>query len=97
MDEGEVWNLDTTYLHKLNNRSDVRRVHLILDVEMTDEIRAMFPATDMVDRLHTIHFAGVCVQKGLGLMVTNPRGFVTRVRKFVALRFFGKSSLYEAE
>lgn len=93
MGAGEVWNLDTTYLHRVANNSDVRRVHLIIDVELTPDVKAMLPPTDLRDRAHDVHFAALCVQKGVGLAVSDPRALAKRVKNFVRLKFLRQSVL----
>ena len=90
---GETWNLDTTYKHKLRNGSDVTRIHLIVDVELNDAVRAMMPPTDLRDRVHQAHFAAICVGKGAKLAVKDPRALATRVRKFFKLLIFNQSVL----
>lgn len=41
---GELWWGDFSQRHWLRNDSDVTRVHLVVDVEVTDELVALFPA-----------------------------------------------------
>ncbi|HST66957.1 MAG TPA: aspartyl/asparaginyl beta-hydroxylase domain-containing protein [Mycobacteriales bacterium] len=41
---GELWWGDFSRPHWLRNDSDVTRVHLVVDVEVTDQILALFPA-----------------------------------------------------
>jgi hypothetical protein len=61
MNAGELWYGDFTFPHKVRNRSRVERVHLVIDVEVSDAIRALFPA-GYVDstRLRRIHRAARC-------------------------------------
>lgn len=89
---GETWNLDTSYRHKLNNRSDVWRVHLIVDVDLNDEIKAMLPRPDIWDAVHRAWFWVICATKGLQL-VTKPRQLWRRVIGVFHLRVLGKSSI----
>ncbi|MCO4770405.1 MAG: aspartyl/asparaginyl beta-hydroxylase domain-containing protein [Deltaproteobacteria bacterium] len=90
---GETWNLDTSYPHWLQNLSDITRVHLIVDVELTPQVKEMLPPTDMRDRAHRVHFAAICAAKGLELAVKDPRALAKRVRKFVKLLVFNQSVL----
>jgi aspartyl/asparaginyl beta-hydroxylase (cupin superfamily) len=90
---GETWTLDTTYKHWLHNRSDVLRVHLIVDVMMTPEVAAMLPAKGPRDRLHDVHFAAICAGKGAKLAVKDPKALIERVRKMVKLKVFKQSVL----
>ena len=91
---GEIWNLDTTYEHKVHNGSDITRVHLIVDFELNDELERMMPAQDLRDRLHRVHFAAICAGKGAKLALKDPRSLATRVRKFVKLLVFKQSVLH---
>jgi SAM-dependent methyltransferase/uncharacterized protein YbaR (Trm112 family) len=91
MREGETWQLDTTYRHRVANLGSVHRVHLIVDLEATPELRAMLPKPDLRDHLHRVEFAAVCVGKGLTLAVTQPRALVERALAFARLRVLGQS------
>lgn len=51
MKEGELWYADVSPLHSVYNRSDVDRVHLMLDVGVNDWLRAMFPKESVMERL----------------------------------------------
>jgi hypothetical protein len=97
MGEGEVWSLDTTYKHKLANRSDVWRVHLIIDIQMNDAVRAMYPPDELRDKLHRAYFAGIVARKGLQMGLEDPRKMVGMAKRFVGLKFFGRSSLFDVE
>lgn len=90
---GEVWNLDTSYVHSVTNRSDVDRIHLIIDVRLNDAVRAMLPQVEWRDRLHKAHFAGLCVAKGVGLAFRDPRQLSRRMEDFVRLKVLGQSVL----
>ncbi len=94
MRAGELWHLDTTYLHRVENRSDLERLHLIIDLQTTPELRAVLPKVDWRDRLHSVYFAMVCVGKGLQLIVSNPKLFYRRVRDFIKLTVFKQSVLH---
>lgn len=43
--EGELWYGDFSQLHSVVNRSPVTRVHLVIDVEVTEALLALFPET----------------------------------------------------
>jgi hypothetical protein len=97
MREGEVWNLDTTYPHRVANESAITRVHLIIDVELNAAVKAMLPPPDLRDRLHDLHFAGLCVTKGAQLALRDPRALRKRVTNFVKLKFLRRSVLNETQ
>ena len=93
MAPGEVWTLDTTYRHKLRNRSSIVRVHLIVDVELNPTVRALWPNADIVDVIHRINFAAICVAKGASLLVKNPRQLVDRVERVFRLKVLRQSQM----
>lgn len=97
MQPGEVWHLDTTYRHSVENLSDVNRIHLIIDLQSTPETQAMLPKSDSVDRIHTVAFYGICAGKAAGLLVRNPVQAFRRVKDFFSLRLTGRSVLYKKE
>ncbi|MCP4277494.1 MAG: aspartyl/asparaginyl beta-hydroxylase domain-containing protein [Gammaproteobacteria bacterium] len=40
---GELWYGDFSFPHRLHNRSNIERIHLVIDVETNDAIRKMLP------------------------------------------------------
>jgi len=97
MAEGELWTLDTTYKHRVINGSDVTRIHLIIDLEQSKELKAMLPPKDLRDTAHNIYFAGICVVKGIALLFTNPGMLFKRAGDFFRLRILRQSVLYESK
>jgi SAM-dependent methyltransferase/uncharacterized protein YbaR (Trm112 family) len=93
MREGETWHLDTTYPHRVANHSHVDRVHLIVDLEATPQIRGLLPRPDMKDYLHRAEFGLIVVGKGIERAVTNPKEFVDMATRFVRLRVLGQAVL----
>jgi len=94
MAPGETWNLDTTYVHRVeNNTEDVWRLHVIIDVELNDAVRKMLPKEDWVDKLHKVHFSIVCFWKGVKLMLRDPRQLIDRLIRMFRLRVLGESQL----
>lgn len=91
MREGQTWQLDTTYRHRVANLGSVHRVHLILDLALTPELRELLPKPDLRDHLHRVEFAAVCVGKGLQLGLTQPRELADRALRFARLRVLGQA------
>lgn len=91
MGAGELWVLDTSYLHSLRNASDVHRIHLIVDVKRSDAIVRLLPQSDWYDRFHLVQFAGICAAKGVSLAWKDPRAMVRRARDAFKLRVLGRS------
>jgi hypothetical protein len=51
MRPGELWYCDFTHPHRVHNRSNVARVHLVLDVRVNDWLRSFFPPEPVTDKL----------------------------------------------
>jgi hypothetical protein len=89
---GEAWILDTSYRHRVANRSPVQRVHLVVDMELDGSLRALLPRRDIRDRVHGAYFWLFCLFKGL-VHLSEPRHLQRLVRSFVLQRFKRTSTL----
>ena len=89
---GEVWLLDTSYRHRVANKSGVPRVHLIVSLELDRSLRALLPRRDVRDRLHDAGFWLLCVGKALAHMA-EPRHLYRLVQSVVRQRIVRKSTL----
>jgi len=89
---GEAWILDTSYRHRVANRSVVQRVHLVVDMELDRSLRALLPRRDVWDRLHEIYFWLLCVRKGI-VHLREPRHLYRLVRSFLQQRIKRRSTL----
>lgn len=89
---GEAWILDTSYRHRVANRSAIQRVHLVVDMELDASLQALLPPRDVRDRLHDVHFWLFCVFKGFAHL-SDPRHLQRLVRSFVLQRFKRTSTL----
>jgi hypothetical protein len=49
MRPGELWYCDFSRYHSVENRSPVARVHLVMDLQMNDWVRAFFPQETWLD------------------------------------------------
>jgi hypothetical protein len=52
MDEGEAWYLDLSKPHRVQNLGDSDRVHLVLDCQLNDWLRAMLESADATQPPH---------------------------------------------
>ena len=89
---GDVWLLDTSYRHRAVNRSDVSRVHLVVDLELDDALQALLPPRDGWDRLHDVFFWFLCCWKGL-TRLGRPRALAEQIVAVIRLRVFRRSAL----
>ncbi len=55
MSVGELWMLDTSYLHSVENNSDIERIHIVYEVDINQKIRTYIPA-NFKHRLHIVYF-----------------------------------------
>lgn len=88
----EAWILDTSYRHRVANRSPVQRIHLVVDMEIDGVLRALLPPRDIWDRAHDVHFWLFCAFKGF-VHLSEPRHLQRLVRSFVLQRFKRTSTL----
>jgi hypothetical protein len=89
---GEAWILDTSYRHRVANKSVVPRVRLVVSLELDRSLRALLPRPDVWDRLHDAGFWLLCVGKALAHMA-EPRHLYRLVRSVVRQRILWKSTL----
>ena len=51
MQPGESWYLNVCLPHSVENLSEINRVHLVLDMEVNDWVRTLFPAQSVKDMI----------------------------------------------
>lgn len=51
MRPGELWYCDFTRPHRVHNKSDIGRVHLVIDCVVDDWLRRMFPSESLGERV----------------------------------------------
>ncbi len=71
MQPGECWCLDTSYLHSVLNGGDATRVHIVIECNVNDKIRAMLPPRDLRDRVHDIYFISLLASRFLQALLVN--------------------------
>ena len=70
MQPGSLWCLDTSYLHSVENLSEVSRSHIVLECEMNSEIKALLPR-DLKSYAHSVEFFLWGVYKATGSLFYN--------------------------
>ncbi len=55
---GELWALNTSYLHQVVNKSPIVRVHFVMDVELNDWVWRQLPAKQLTWYFHKYFFFG---------------------------------------
>jgi hypothetical protein len=63
MKPGELWALDTSYLHSVNNAGSADRIHIVMEVEMNDWVRELLPRNDHRAYIHKFFFYCIVVQR----------------------------------
>ncbi len=63
--EGEMWALDTSHLHAVENNGNSERVHLMVEVEVNDWIWSMLPKRNMKYYAHMTNFFVVHVPRAI--------------------------------
>lgn len=51
MREGELWYCDFTRPHRVHNKSDLGRIHFVLDLRVNDWLRDFFPPEPLTDKV----------------------------------------------
>lgn len=99
MAPGDLWCLDTSYMHQVKNNGDATRVHIVIECYVTPQIRARLPNT-IGTKVHTAQFAGIMAAKFAQSVLVNswkdPRYFVSQmdlVRRFFMWRVLGVNRL----
>lgn len=72
MRTGELWALNTSYLHAVENRSQQDRIHLVLEVDANDWCWAQLPKRDLRYYSHYAYFMSLCFANSAKAVVANP-------------------------
>jgi len=92
---GEFWFGDFTMPHRLHNRSDVVRVHIVMDCRLTEEALPLFPS-DFIEAVKKEHSVGVLKRLKKGELDLNPySGYIRIPGSVVGLpfSFLGKTGV----
>tara|TARA_B100000780_G_scaffold276225_1_gene244416 strand:+ start:503 stop:1195 length:693 start_codon:yes stop_codon:yes gene_type:complete len=55
MKPGDLWCLDTSYTHAVHNGGDETRIHIVIECDITGEIRKNIP-NDLKSRIHSVGY-----------------------------------------
>jgi len=94
MAPGDLWCLDTSYVHSVRNDGDETRVHIIVECNINDEIKKRLP-NGYGAKLHSLHYALILVGSFIKAVfvnsIKNPKYFLEQmgmVYKFIKWRVF---------
>ena len=100
MSADELWALDTSYLHEVKNESNETRVHIVIECNINESVKAKLPQKDIRGKIHDIYFFMILALNLLKSIIINiwkdPKYFMDQMRmlkKFVAWRFLGKKKV----
>lgn len=100
MSPGELWALDTSFLHEVRNESQETRVHIVIECQVSDAVKSHLPSKDIRGRVHDLYYVGILGFSFLKSILVNiwkdPKYFLAQMqmlKKFVAWRVFGKKDV----
>ena len=65
MRTGNLWALNTSYLHAINNRSNVDRIHFVLEVDANEWVWSKLPKKNIKWYLHYGFFMALMLKQGI--------------------------------
>lgn len=96
----ELWALDTSYLHEVRNESDQTRVHIVIECNINESVKAKLPQKNIRGKLHDLYFLMILSMNLLKSIAINiwkdPKYFMAQMRmlkKFITWRFLGKKKV----
>lgn len=97
---GELWALDTSFLHAVENNSRETRVHIVIECDMNKAVLAHLPKKNLSGRVHDVYFVSILALNFLKSIFINiwrdPKYFLAQMqmlKKFVLWRVFGKKDV----
>ncbi|QXH53062.1 aspartyl/asparaginyl beta-hydroxylase domain-containing protein [Pseudomonas fakonensis] len=100
MSPGELWALDTSFLHEVRNEGDSTRVHIVIECQVNEAVKRHLPVKNLSGRLHDVYFVlilGLSFMKSLLVNIwKDPKYFwaqMQMLKKFVGWRVFGKKDV----
>jgi Aspartyl/Asparaginyl beta-hydroxylase len=84
-----LWALDTSGLHALENRSELNRIHLVVDVKYGPATAKYFPGFSLPVLLHLTGFVFIVTGKIARDLLTRPASLMARMGSLTS-RIFGK-------
>ncbi|MBM4231219.1 MAG: aspartyl/asparaginyl beta-hydroxylase domain-containing protein [Gammaproteobacteria bacterium] len=71
MRAGNLWALNTSYLHAINNRSNVDRIHFVLEVDANEWVWSKLPKKNIKWFLHYAFFMTLLLKQGIVAIVSD--------------------------
>ncbi|MHA6574174.1 aspartyl/asparaginyl beta-hydroxylase domain-containing protein [Pseudomonas yamanorum] len=100
MSPGELWALDTSFLHEVKNESPHTRVHIVIECQVSEAVKRHLPRKNIFGRIHDLYFVAILAFSFLKSILINiwkdPKYFMAQMhmlKKFIAWRVFGKKNV----
>lgn len=100
MSPGELWALDTSFLHEVKNESEQTRVHIVIECQVSETAKSHLPKKNLTGRAHDAYFVGILTFSLFKSLMINiwkdPKYFLAQMymlKKFIAWRVFGKKDV----
>jgi hypothetical protein len=92
MKVGELWALNTSYLHAVQNNGSADRIHLVVEVEVNDWCWSKLPQKTIKFYTHYIWFMILVGYRAVRVTLTNPKAVKLRLgmAKFFLVRTFSR-------
>ena len=85
MNVGEMWALDTSYLHSVSNQGDKERIHLVFDVKVNNWVKnELLPSRNIKFYMHQAYLIFLYFKKFLSVML-NPIEFKRNVKEMTRI------------
>lgn len=86
MRPGDLWCLDTSYVHSVKNSGDDARVHIIVECDINDKIKSRLPS-GIRSVLHNFSYVAILVSHTIKALIVNsvtkPKYFVEQVKMII--------------
>jgi hypothetical protein len=97
MTPGDLWCLDTSYLHAVENMGFESRVHIVIECDINDEIKSKLPS-GLDAKIHNLSYIFILIISFFKAVIINsiknPKYFkdqMMMVYRFIMWRLFGGS------
>ena len=85
MKAGSIWALNTSYLHAVDNQSDINRVHLVVQVHVNDWVRSLLPKPNWRYYVHYLFYVSLLLWKAMISVLFEPKRLAGRFRSLKQL------------
>lgn len=85
MNVGELWALDTSYLHSVSNKGKTERIHLVFDIKVNEWAKHyLLPPRNINFYLHQVYLVFLYIKKFLSVLF-NPSEFRNNLKEMTRI------------